>query len=297
MVTIKLMDDVELIKQSDSEYVVTAVKAAAPIKTPPGPVAGPDFQLGSGLPTGKELSVNGLTLMPQTPGLGHSLRPIIGLKKGVGFRAELSNEKEIWENDKTNKNRQRVELYQKGSNFPQNKDVFVSYMIKIEEGARFDMDEEDGDFIYITQFHASEDREGKGKEDVSSAPCVGLKLWGYDTVEAVTASATDQYHTAKPKTVSRGTFTLERGLWHHILIRIRFNPTKGQLQVWKNGEEVISANNIGTSYNDKIGPYWKLGIYRSPMPQKLAIWFANMESSKDGSTGLLARKDAPLPLE
>lgn len=304
MLTIRVFDGVNVVHRSETEIDIMPV-GAIPVPSPnpvdplPSPVPGygpmkDPFKLefASGLTSGKAISMNGLTLMTQSPGLGHSLRPLTNLK---GFRVELSNEREQWEQDANNKERQRSEVYSKGSNFPQNKDVIVSFAIKIEEGEILDLS--NGGFAYINQFHASEDNDGPNKKDTASAPPVGLKLTGYDTIELVTSSATDKYHTDKPESITRGHFTLERGVWHRIVIRIIFNPTKGEVQIWKNGVEVLFVKDIGTSYVDTNGPYWKAGIYRSKMKQKIAILFANLEAEKDGSKKLLSRVSKPLELK
>lgn len=49
------------------------------------------------------------------------------------------------------------------------------------------------------------------------------------------------------------------GVWTDFVIRVVWNNTSGQLQVWKNGTSVFSSSNIKTSYTG--GTYFKTGIY------------------------------------
>jgi len=244
------------------------------VPTTPPIVKTPELKFGSGLPTGETVEILGETFMMQSPGLKHSITKAVNVKAPV-YRCEV-NKGEIWSNDKTNSYRERAEFYLKGANFPTDKDVWISYGIKIEKGDNFNVSSTD--FVYLGQCHASED-----KGDVASNPVFGLKFDGVDKLELVTSSATAKIHTEKPKAVSRGIFQVERGVWHQVVIRVKFNPTKGEIQLWLNGKEMIKFSNIGIGYPDTTGPYWKFGIYRSPMNKKLAVSYANMEVSKTES--------------
>jgi hypothetical protein len=55
----------------------------------------------------------------------------------------------------------------------------------------------------------------------------------------------------------------ETNKWTDWVFRVRWSyGSDGELQVWKNGKQVVSRKGpIG--YNDKVMPYFKLGIYKS----------------------------------
>ena len=54
----------------------------------------------------------------------------------------------------------------------------------------------------------------------------------------------------------------ETGKWTQFVFHIRFSyKSDGFVQVWKNGERIYSV--VGPNYyNDKVGPYFKFGIYK-----------------------------------
>ncbi|KAA6438501.1 hypothetical protein FEM33_17595 [Dyadobacter flavalbus] len=210
----------------------------------------------------------------QTPNKQWSLQKAINKTSPV-YRVEV-NAKEVWTGDYTNQYRERSEFYLKNYQMPYDRDVWLSFAIKIEPGAPLTL--EPSEFCYIGQFHASED-----PGDISSPPVLGLRLDGLDTANVYTCATTENPHTKSPKSVLRGTTQFTRGIWHKNVMRIRFSPTKGQLQWWKDGKELVNIANIGLGYPDATGPYWKFGVYRSPMPEKVVIQYANMEVQHSSS--------------
>ncbi|KAA6440326.1 hypothetical protein FEM33_06895 [Dyadobacter flavalbus] len=183
---------------------------------------------------------------------------------------------DVWYGDINNQNRERSEFYMKNSDLPFDQDIWLSFSMRIAEGDALNL--APTEFCYIGQFHASPD-----EHDVPSPPILALRLDGLDTVNVFTCSTPNNPHRQSPKSVLRGSSQFTRGVWHKIVMRTRFSTTRGQLQWWKNGEEVIDLSGIEIGYPDRIGPYWKFGIYRSPMPQTLTIEYANMELSYDNS--------------
>ncbi|KAA6432632.1 hypothetical protein FEM33_23190 [Dyadobacter flavalbus] len=217
---------------------------------------------------GTILSMFDKSYMTQTANKEWSLQKAMN-KTSPLYRAVV-NAGEVWSGDYTNKYRERSEFYMKGAQMPYDQDVWLSFAIKIEPGEALTL--EPSDFCYLGQFHASED-EG----DISSPPVLGFRLEGLDTFKAFTCSTTVTPHTVSPKSFLRGTSQFTRGIWHKNVMRIRFSPTNGQFQWWKDGVELVNISNIGIGYPDETGPYWKFGIYRSPMPQTVAVEYANME--------------------
>ncbi|KAA6441441.1 hypothetical protein FEM33_01530 [Dyadobacter flavalbus] len=255
------------------------------------------FKLGPAIINNVLVGLKSGDYMPQNPDKPHSLQQVISFKDEV-WRFEI-RPGEVWKGsngksgDLNNKNRERSELYLKNSNFKRDTDIWINYKFMIPEGGDTLKPTEDG-FMYIGQIHAAED-----KGDVSSTPPVGLLLSaknGKYFVTVTSASATDRIHTVKPKAITRGTFEVERGVWIDITIKVRFNPTKGLLQVWKGKQNVVNLENEGIGYNDETGPYWKFGAYRQPANETFVIYYANMTVSKDGKTSLWSRVENPLPI-
>lgn len=72
----------------------------------------------------------------------------------------------------------------------------------------------------------------------------------------------------------------QAGVWMRFVIRVKFsyNPD-GTLEVWKDGNKVFSSiNNIGSAYNDDLGPYLKMGNYKSSW-RKDITWGEGPEGS------------------
>lgn len=200
------------------------------------------------------------------------------------YRAQV-NSGDNWSGDANNQNRERSELYLKNANLPFNRDIWVSFGIRLDPGTALNL--EPADFCYLGQFHASED-----DRDISSPPVLGLRLEGMDTLKIFTSSTTENPHYRSPKIILRASSQFERGIWHKTVMRIRFSTTNGELQWWQNGQEIANLSGIGIGYPDEVGPYWKFGIYRSPMPVSVAVEFANMEV--DYINSLASRINNPL---
>jgi hypothetical protein len=61
----------------------------------------------------------------------------------------------------------------------------------------------------------------------------------------------------------------ETNKWTDWVFRVRWSyRSDGQLQVWKNGQMVLNRNGPN-AYNDKVMPYFKVGIYKSPWRTKV----------------------------
>lgn len=231
-----------------------------------------------------QVMIFGTEYKAQTPNQPWSLQKAYN-KTSPTFRMQVKNG-DRWSGDiKTMRSRERSELYLKSANLPFDQDVWISFAIKIEPGDALNLS--DNDFCIIGQFHASEDAE-----DVSSAPILGLRMEGADTIRLYTCSTTENPHRVGPPIVPRAFSRFTRGIWHRIVLRAKFSPTNADLQWWKNGEELVNLTGIGMGFPDKIGPYWKFGVYRSTMRQTLAVQYANMELSY--TTSLLPRVKQPL---
>jgi hypothetical protein len=58
---------------------------------------------------------------------------------------------------------------------------------------------------------------------------------------------------------------VENGVWTDWVFRVRWHwlPERGQVQVWKNGFEMVNDSG-GVGYHDVKAPYFKLGLYKWP---------------------------------
>lgn len=220
--------------------------------------------------TGTSVVIFNEAYLSQTANKPWSLQYAVN-KSAPVYRFQV-NSGDVWSGDRSNKNRERSELYRKGAQVPYDKDVWLRFAIRIAPGEALTLGA--SDFCYIGQFHASED-----SGDISSPPVLGFRLEGMDTVKAYTCSTTDNPHKVSPKSILRGTTNFTRGKWIKNVVRVRFSPTKGSLQWWADGKEICNVSDIGCGYPDAVGPYWKFGVYRSPAPQTFIVEYANMEVS------------------
>jgi hypothetical protein len=222
--------------------------------------------------------------MAQTPNKSWSLQQAQNKKSPI-FRFQV-NSGDKWSGDIGNvKNKERCEFYMKNADLPFDKDVWLSYAIKIAPGSNLNLSPIE--WCYLGQMHATED-----KGEMSTGPVLGFRLEGSDTISVYTASSLENPIKTAPKYILRASSKFARGVWHKVVVRMRFSPTKGQLQWWQNGKEIINISGIGMGYVDKLGPYWKFGIYRSAVSPTLSVEYANMEV--DYSNSLISRVTQPL---
>jgi hypothetical protein len=230
------------------------------------------------------VNILGKVFMAQTPNKNWSLQQAENKKSPI-FRFQV-NSGDKWSGDVGNpKDKERCEFYMKNSDLPFNKDVWFSYAIKIAPGSALNL--LPVEWCLLGQVHATED-----SGDISTGPVLGFRLEGLDTITAYTAGSVENPMKTAPKYIYRGGSKFARGVWHKVVVRMRFSPTNGQLQWWQNGRELLNVSGIGMGYADKLGPYWKFGIYRSAMGIPLTVEYANMEV--EYNTSLLSRVTQPL---
>lgn len=72
--------------------------------------------------------------------------------------------------------------------------------------------------------------------------------------------------------------SIKRGRWYRMKLRVRFDPGQdGLLQVWRDGRQIVDYKGpIG--FEDAVGPYLKLGVYRDVGPKEtLAVRFRDLK--------------------
>lgn len=64
----------------------------------------------------------------------------------------------------------------------------------------------------------------------------------------------------------------QKGVWHDFVVHAVFSPAgDGTLRVWIDGEPVVEY--LGAlGYNDRRGPWFKMGIYRDPTPEPFVLY-------------------------
>jgi hypothetical protein len=79
------------------------------------------------------------------------------------------------------------------------------------------------------------------------------------------------------------TADIERGRWYAFDILVRFDPAgDGRLVVKRDGSVLVDATGpIG--YNDKAGPYAKMGVYRDTVPETAVVRFRNLSIKPNAS--------------
>jgi hypothetical protein len=177
------------------------------------------------------------------------------------------------------------------ANFDQ--DYWLSYNFLIEPGAVTFQDP------IVLQFHSTDD-----VGDVASHPPLHFRLRG-DRWAVMTVADPDNPNTRPtdypPEVQNPGNVwtyqryitpaPLARNIYHRVVVRARFNPLGGQLQVWLNGNEVVNGS-YPMGHNDAIGPYVQYGIYRYASAEALAVRYHAVEF---GPSSLFARVATPVP--
>ena len=75
---------------------------------------------------------------------------------------------------------------------------------------------------------------------------------------------------------------IERGRWHAFDILVRFDPA-GQGRLLVRRDSTVLADLTGPiGYNDKAGPYAKIGVYRDTVPETAVVRFRNLSIKPAG---------------
>ncbi|HEY8380597.1 MAG TPA: heparin lyase I family protein [Microvirga sp.] len=184
-----------------------------------------------------------------------------------------------WAYDGSARERSEIASYKK---FAYNQTYTVQYKFMVEPGAV-----NTADWLLIGQVHQTED---PGEMGVS--PPVAIEMTG-DHMRVVARDTTQAMTTTWPntKTLWTDAAPLQRGQWYDLKLEFKFDPYgAGMLNVWRDGSQVVQYNGP-LGYNDKIGPYWKHGVYREASPETFAINYADFSLV----TGTTAAPPAPQP--
>jgi hypothetical protein len=268
---------------SETATTSASTSSAVPAPSPTGQNAtsltDPLQPAGPVLLSGEHAVVNGERYTVQSPERPWSL----SIHPTLGYSRFEVRPGDVWENDARlhPDGRQRVSM--RGQTFwPNNTDVWFSYSVRTSAMP--------DSWSQLTSLHAElEPGETPGKPD----PLGFMVSHGRFTIE--TRSDTRALTTSKADTVVRYSMPMfAPDTWQNIVVRVKFDPHgNGRLTFWLNGEQRYDSGAIPIGYNDRLGPYFKYGLYRGGSDQTSVAEFANVEI---GISSLLDRVTNPLPL-
>jgi hypothetical protein len=78
-------------------------------------------------------------------------------------------------------------------------------------------------------------------------------------------------------------FVIPKGQWITFEVSVRWDYTSnGYLDIWMDGTQIVNYSGP-TSYNDAVGPYMKMGIYRTTwITERETIYYDNLQILKNG---------------
>lgn len=146
------------------------------------------------------------------------------------------------------------------------------------------------DWGNITELHSdAEDGESGRKPPPFSISVGGGRL------ELFTRADTRSTTTSKESPTERFSMPLPAaGEWQDVVVRVKLDPSgDGRLTFWLNGQQLHDSGAIPVGYNDRVGPYFKFGLYRGMSDASTVMEFANVEV---GTTSLQGRVGSPRPI-
>ncbi|RAK58140.1 heparin lyase I family protein [Phenylobacterium deserti] len=152
---------------------------------------------------------------------------------------------------------------------PLDKDIWLAFTLEVEPGVA-----STSEWVNLGQLHATADR---GEPSVSP-PWVQRLLPNDRFQVEVRHTQDDPIKAAPPPVVIYEEAKLERGKPHRFVYRFRISQgPNGLAQMWRDG--VLVADYRGPiGYRDKLGPYFKFGVYRAPAArgERLAARYTNV---------------------
>lgn len=198
---------------------------------------------------------------------------------GTGHRFELRQGYVGLEEDGTDK--QRSEIVSYSTKFAAGAEVWQSWSTSIEVVDGFTLIA-DQNYAIINQWHSVDPPDAVGRSPVLAFD------YGNNAFRIVTRSSAALSNGNGVEQV-RFSDALPSGVVHYVC-RFRLGQA-GELQVWRNGSEIVNITVPIGYYNDggDLGyPQW--GIYRKSGPSPLAVKISNM---RWGTTNLSAKISSP----
>lgn len=152
----------------------------------------------------------------------------------------------------------------------------MSYDFMVEPGKAIT-----SDWLNVGQFHGSPDAGDYG----SLGPVFATQLDG-EHMRFITRTDPNRITTERPDdhVLYTDPSDIIRGHWYQMKVEIRFDADgDGLIKVWRDGDLLVDYKG-GVGYNDAIGPYWKMGIYREASAETLAVDYRNFDLVEGGAT-------------
>jgi len=155
------------------------------------------------------------------------------------------------------------------------------------------------DWLLLAQFHQYEDVDENGNliDSGTASPPFAIQMRGerleivgrFDP-NAVTTTSPDRiilppYDTPTTNTMYLDDQPLPRDTWINMKIEVIFDSQPGGSGMLKvSRDDVVIVDYQGPiGYNDKIGPYLQLGVYRAAAAEATAASFRNIEMNGEGT--------------
>lgn len=152
----------------------------------------------------------------------------------------------------------------------------LSFDMLVEKGAP-----NQADWLVLAQMHQTDDVDAKGNFlDHPVSPPVALQLRG-EFLAVSGRTVADKITTADPPTMEfyRDSAPIARDTWINLRMEVVFDHEPGgagMLRVWRDGQMIVDYQGP-LGYNDDIGPYLQMGVYRAATTETFAAQFRNVD--------------------
>jgi hypothetical protein len=153
------------------------------------------------------------------------------------------------------------------------KDVWLSYSVDVDPRSS---PRSASSWVVLGQFHAS-----PAPSEPSAVPPFGLYLLGGELRAGIRSDASPITGADISSMSVLVSDDLVMRAWHSVRVHIRFSEKglgPGVVQVWLDGQLKVDLR-VAVGYNDRVGPYWKYGIYRATSSDDLVVMYKNMALS------------------
>ncbi len=165
----------------------------------------------------------------------------------------------------------------------------LSYDFLVESGAP-----NKADWLLLSQMHQTRDRAADGTTiDEMASPPLALMLRG-EHLEIAARTDPNKVTSSTPERIVGPGQTdtmwlddapLQRDVWHSIRYQMVFDSDvsgAGRLAVWLNDTQIVDYTGP-LGYNNDIGPYLQLGVYRGETSETTAARFRDVQMSGEGA--------------
>ena len=164
---------------------------------------------------------------------------------------------------------ERAELKEANYNAPFNKDMWYAFSVYVPE-------ESPEQYVrcLIAQWYAPADKE---LGEANRSPPLGIEYRsGRFKIRYCHSSKRIQKDNSlssiNKTTLYNSSEYAQKGVWHDFIVNVNWSYEKnGYCNIWIDGNKVVEHKGpIG--YNDRLGPLFKMGIYRDPTHEQFVIY-------------------------